>query len=256
MTTGAKFAAESPTVNASGQGLTWRARHFAQKRYPLSPDSDLNDSSTESVHELAGWRRLAARLLGVVAGLWGRSLRFEIAPEDLRNITKNDEPLAIVLWHNRLFLAAEVVRRYRRRPAYALVSASPDGAWLTAFFATVGLRTVRGSSSRMGRAAASALIEKLRTGCDIGITPDGPRGPMYDFKGGAYIVTRRAGTPALLLGGRFETARRLRSWDGFYLPLPFSRVHIRCRLVTAGELRAPEMEPAVLRERLLAINPD
>lgn len=222
----------------------------------MNPESAPKDAPSEQVHDLAGWRRLAARLLGVVARLWGRTLRFELAPEDLRNITKNDEPLAIVLWHNRLFIAAEVVRRYRRRPAFALVSASRDGAWLTEFFATVGLRTVRGSSSNLGRAAASALIDKLRTGHDVGITPDGPRGPMYDFKGGAYIVTRRAGTPALLLGARFRRARRLKSWDGFYVPLPFSRVALSCRLIAAAELRAPDMTLAALRERLLAINPD
>lgn len=222
----------------------------------MNPDAASNDIPPATVYGLAGWRRLVARLLGVIARLWGGSLRFELEPEDLRNITKNDEPLAIVLWHNRLFLAAEVVRRFRRRPAFALVSASRDGAWLAEFFASVGLRTVRGSSTNLGREAASALIEKLRTGNDVGITPDGPRGPMYDFKGGAYIVTRRASAPVLLLGGRFTTARRLKSWDGFYVPLPFSRVRISCELVTAADLRAPEMTLEILRRRLLALNPD
>ena len=221
----------------------------------MNPAADTADSA-EPVFELTGWRRIAVRFLGLLARAWGRSLRFEIAPEDLRNITKNDEPLAIILWHNRLFLAAEIVRRYRRRPAYALVSASQDGAWLAAFFESVGLRSVRGSSSHLGREAVAALVDTLRAGCDIGVTPDGPRGPMYDFKGGAYIVTRRAGTPALLLGGRFAAARRLKSWDGFYLPRPFSRVQISCRLVSAAELHAPDMTLAALRDRLVAINPD
>lgn len=222
----------------------------------MNPAADLPDAAPEPIFELLGWRRVAVRFLGLLAQAWGRSLRFEIAPEDLRNISKSDEPLSIILWHNRLFLAAEIVRRYRRRPAYALVSASQDGAWLAAFFAAVGLRCVRGSSSHLGREAVAALVDKLRAGFDIGITPDGPRGPRYDFKGGAYIVTRRAGTPALLLGGRFTAARRLKSWDGFYLPLPFSRVQIRCRQVSAAELHAADMTVAALRERLMALNPD
>jgi lysophospholipid acyltransferase (LPLAT)-like uncharacterized protein len=222
----------------------------------LNPAAVPPDALPEPIYELSGWRRAAVRLLGWLAQAWGRSLRFAIAPEDLRHITKNDEPLSIILWHNRLFLAAEIVRRYRRRPAYALVSASQDGAWLAAFFAAVGLRSVRGSSTHLGREAVTALVDKLHAGFDIGITPDGPRGPMYDFKGGAYIVTRRAGAPALLLGGRFAAARRLKSWDGFYLPLPFSRVQIRCRQVSAAELRAPDMTVAALRERLMALNPD
>jgi hypothetical protein len=209
------------------------------------------------VHGIAGWRRLVLWPLALLARLWGRSLRFELTPDDLRNITKRDEPVAVILWHNRLFLAAEIVRRFRQgRPVYCLVSASQDGAWLDAFFSMVGMPTVRGSSQRLGREAVMALIAKLRAGYDIGVTPDGPRGPRYEFKAGALVVARRAGTPALLLGGRFRSARRLKSWDGFYLPTPFSRVQLVCAQISADELRASNMTAEMLRDRLLAINPD
>jgi lysophospholipid acyltransferase (LPLAT)-like uncharacterized protein len=185
------------------------------------------------------------------------TLRFEASPEDLRNWTKKDEPVAMVLWHNRLFLSSEIVRRYRRgRPVYALVSASQDGAWLTEFFAAAGLRTVRGSSSRLGREAANALVDVLRAGNDVGITPDGPRGPCYELKPGAVIVTRRTRTPILVIGGEFESAWRLRSWDRFYIPKPFSRVRMRCELITADELADRDVALARLHERLIAINPD
>ena len=185
------------------------------------------------------------------------TLRFETSPQDLKNYTKKDEPVAIVLWHNRLFLAAEIVRRYRGgRPAYALVSASQDGAWLTAFFSLAGLRTVRGSSSRLGREAATALVEVLRAGYDIGVTPDGPRGPCYDLKPGAVIVARRTGAPMLLIGAEFESAWRLRSWDRFNVPRPFSRVRMRCEIVTAAQLADRDAAMAMLGERLRALNPD
>jgi lysophospholipid acyltransferase (LPLAT)-like uncharacterized protein len=211
----------------------------------------------EPVYELTGWRRMALWPLGLLVRLWARSLRIEIAEEDLRAISKNDRPLAIVLWHNRLFLAPEIVRRYRRRAVYALVSASRDGAWLAAFFTHLGLRSVRGSSTHQGREAARALIERLRAGCDVGITPDGPKGPQYDFKAGAFIVTRRAATPVILIGARFFSAWRLRkSWDGFYLPRPFSRVHMSCTCVSAEEVRSRDMTVERLRDRLVAINPD
>ena len=185
------------------------------------------------------------------------TLRFEASPEDLRNWTKKDEPVAIVLWHNRLFLSAEIVRRYRQgRPVYALVSARQDGAWLTAFFAAAGLRTVRGSSSRMGREAATALVDVLRAGHDVGITPDGPRGPCYELKPGALIVTRRTRTPVLIVGGEFESAWRLRSWDRFYIPRPFSRVRMRCEQITADQLNDRDAAMALLRDRLIGLNPD
>ena len=209
------------------------------------------------VHDISGWRRLVLWPFGLLVRLWGMSLRFETSGDDLRAYSKRDVPVAMVLWHNRLFLAAEIVRRFRGgRPAYALVSASQDGAWLTAFFSLAGVRTVRGSSSRLGREAATALVETLRAGHDIGVTPDGPRGPCYDVKPGAVIVARRTGAPMLLIGGEFSSAWRLRSWDRFYLPKPFSRVRMRCEVVNADQLADREAGIAMLRQRLLALNPD
>jgi lysophospholipid acyltransferase (LPLAT)-like uncharacterized protein len=187
---------------------------------------------------------------------WGASLRFEISPESLRNVTR-DVPAALVIWHNRLFLSAEIFRRFRKpRRLYCLVSASKDGAWLTAFFALAGMHTVRGSSSRLGREAVTALINVLKDGHDIGITPDGPRGPMYDFKAGGLIVARRAHAPLILIGASFESAWQLRSWDRFYLPRPFSRVRFVCDYVPTADLADRDAAAELLRARLLAISPD
>lgn len=190
--------------------------------------------------------------------LWVRTLRFEETPEDVRNFTKCDEPVAMVLWHNRLFLAAMIFLRYRRsRRTYALVSASSDGAWLDAFFSLIGLNTVRGSSHKLGREAVSALVEVLRAGHDVGITPDGPRGPIYELKPGALIVTRRTRVPILLIGADFASAWRFnKSWDRFYLPKPFSRVRMRCELVLPEELADRDAAAARLQARLLELNPD
>ena len=214
-------------------------------------------SAPAAIREISGWRSALLWPLALLVKLWGRSLRFEISPADLAAYTKTDVPVAIVLWHNRLFLAAEIVRRYRRgRPAYALVSASQDGAWLSAFFSLVGMRTVRGSSSRFGREAAAALVEVQRAGHDIGITPDGPRGPRYEVKPGAVIVPRRTGAPLLLVGGEFAAAWRLGSWDGFFLPRPFSRVRMRCEVVENRDLAERDAATARIQARLLALNPD
>ena len=224
---------------------------------PASP-APADPAGRPVVNRVFGWRRLVLWPLALLVRLWGRTLRFETTPEDFRAFTKKDEPVAIVLWHNRLFLSAEITCRYRqgRRPS-ALVSASKDGAWLDAFFSVAGLDTVRGSSSRLGREAAHALVEVIRAGRDIGITPDGPRGPRYEFKPGGLIVTRRTRAPMLLLGGEFASAWRLKSWDGFYVPKPFSRVRMRCVVVSPEEFAGDrDTALAALQARLRALNPD
>lgn len=212
---------------------------------------------TTAVHRISGWRQVLLWPFGLLVRLWGRTLRFDLTPADWAAFTKCDVPVAMVLWHNRLFLAAEIVRRFRAgRIPYALVSASQDGAWLSAFFALAGLKTVRGSSSRLGREAATALVDTLRAGHDIGLTPDGPRGPCYEFKPGGVIVARRTRTPLLLIGGEFEAAWPLRSWDRFRIPLPFSRVRMRCEVVLPEQLADRDAALVHLQARLGDLNPD
>ena len=208
------------------------------------------------VYTISGWRRLLLWPLGLLLRAWGGTLRFEISGRDRTVFERKDRPVAFVLWHNRLFLTPEFYRRYRvGRPIYGLVSASPDGAWLAALFSTVGMRAVRGSSSRLGREAAEGMVEVLRAGHDVGITPDGPRGPCYKMKPGALVVTRRTETPILIVGAQFSSAWRMRSWDGFYVPRPFSRIRVRCEEISA-DAAAQAGSADRIAARLREINPD
>ncbi|MET0262394.1 MAG: lysophospholipid acyltransferase family protein [Rariglobus sp.] len=214
-------------------------------------------SRPTEINGLRGWRRCALQPLGLLMRLWGRSLHLEASPEAVRNLSKIDEPVAFTLWHNRLFITAEIFRRYRQgRPIYGLVSPSKDGAWLEAFFSLVGIRAVRGSSNKLGREAVTALVEVMKAGNDIGITPDGPRGPIYEFKAGGLIVARRVQAPLLLLGCSFEKSWQLRSWDRFHLPRPFSRIRVYCELVPSNTLGDREASARELEARLLKMSPD
>jgi lysophospholipid acyltransferase (LPLAT)-like uncharacterized protein len=185
------------------------------------------------------------------------TIRVRMPQEDLAALTFAGEPSVFVLWHNRLFLAAELARRFRNgKPIYALVSASSDGAWLTALFSTLGVRVVRGSSSRLGREAAADLLEALRAGHDVGITPDGPRGPCYVMKAGALIVARRARIRVVLAGFDFESSWRLSSWDGFHIPKPFSLVNMRFVEAATHQLEDRDEAARDLGRQLAEINPD
>ncbi len=224
---------------------------------PSAHKGGLQTDDTESVNEVRGWRWLVLWLLALVVRVWGRTLRFEIEAGSLQQMTKSDEPVAFVLWHNRLFLTPELFRRYRhQRRVHGLVSASKDGAWLAAFYRMVGIQPVRGSSSNFGREAARALIEVMRAGDDVGITPDGPRGPVYTVEPGVLVVTRRRHAPMVLVGAEFGPAWRLRSWDRFYLPRPFSRIRLHMTLLPSLRADGSKVGAGEVRAALLAINPD
>lgn len=184
---------------------------------------------------LQGWKLGLAHVAGWVVRLWVATLHITADERSRRELSATTGPTLFVLWHNRLFVAGHLARVFRGgRPLHALISSSKDGAWLTAFFATMGLKAVRGSSSKGGREAATELIQVLREGGDAGITPDGPRGPMYVAKPGALLVARRSGARIAMVGVDFESAWALRSWDRFLLPRPFSRVHLTVRPYDVG----------------------
>ena len=109
----------------------------------------------------------------------------------------------------------------------AIVSASKDGALLAAILQCFGVQPVRGSSSRLGREAATALVGVLRGGNDVGITPDGPRGPKYKVADGVISLAQLTGAPIVPLSYDLSHKFQLNSWDGFMIPLPFGRATLR-----------------------------
>lgn len=193
--------------------------------------------SNFKVNLLTQRRRLLLWPLWMLMRLWVRTTRVRLDAADEARLRNTSRPTVIVFWHNGLFVA-DTVYRHHRSPhiTYGLVSASKDGAWLAAFFDLVGLRAVRGSSSRGGREALRDLREKLNEGHDVALTPDGPRGPAHSFKPGAAILIRQSRARVLLVGYTFSAAWRLRSWDRFILPRPFSSIRIRTRIMEPEEL--------------------
>lgn len=213
-----------------------------------APGSPTGAPGPGRARQLAGWKKATAWIGSRLLHTWTLTLRITIPDTPRRLLDQDPRPTLFVCWHNRLFVIAQGARLYRSsRPLHCLVSASKDGAWLTDFFGHMGLRAVRGSSSRGGREAAAELIQLLRAGQDVGITPDGPRGPVYVCKPGAITVARRGGARVILIGATFESAWRLRGWDGFFLPCPFSRVHLLAREFADEELRAADALPRLER---------
>ena len=172
------------------------------------------------------------RLLGwLIAGLMktlGATLRWRI--DDRAGVLRGearDEPLLWVCWHNRLLLTPLIFWKcLRSRPAAVLASASGDGDVLAAVYGRFGVEAARGSSSRRGAAALRECLALLKRGLDLGITPDGPRGPRYCFQPGLVLLAQQSGARIFPLHFRVHRCWRLKTWDGFIIPWPFSRVDV------------------------------
>ena len=71
-----------------------------------------------------------------------------------------------------------------------------------------------------------SLVRELKSGHEVAITPDGPRGPSETFAPGALVAAQRSDSFILPVAASADRAWRLRSWDRFVIPKPFARVTI------------------------------
>ncbi|CAN5530056.1 lysophospholipid acyltransferase family protein [soil metagenome] len=178
--------------------------------------------------KLEGWWARAAVAFGFcLLQLWARTLRFEVT-DHANLIGTPPMPRYIgALWHNRLLLLPHVIRRFLpQRHGAALISASRDGALLADLVQRFGFDVVRGSSSRKGVTAMLQLADVMANGRDAVITPDGPRGPAYEIGPGIVFLAQKAAAAVVPINMEYSSYWRLRSWDRFVLPRPFSTVRV------------------------------
>jgi len=135
---------------------------------------------------------------------------------------RGKESLVYALWHNtQVFLAYA----HRAEKASVMVSQSKDGEYIAQIMERMKLHAIRGSSSRGGGAALREMIRLVEEGGRVGFTPDGPKGPAQTIHGGVVEVARATGRP--IIPTSISSGLKLvfpRSWDKFFVPLPFGRI--------------------------------
>ncbi len=140
------------------------------------------------------------------------------------------------IWHNRLiFCTAPFSKEYIKKTV-AIISPSRDGQYIADVLKILGLDAVRGSSSKNPARAMFAAIKALKSGKNVTLTPDGPRGPKYKIKKGVIQIAGKAGVEIQPFAINASKYWELKSWDGFQIPKPF------CTLtyVFAETIKVPE----------------
>ena len=178
--------------------------------------------------KITGWRARWLIAVGFrLLQIWARTLRYEI--DDRLGVVGKpiNENYIAALWHNRLLLISYVLKRFTpHRPGAGLISASRDGDLVTDLTERFGFDVVRGSSSRLGASAILELTAVLASGRDVLITPDGPRGPAYDLGPGIIFLAQKSGAAVVPINMEYSAYWRVKSWDKFILPRPFSKVRV------------------------------
>jgi len=143
-----------------------------------------------------------------------------------------DKPLVFVFWHNRLFFMPFFDKD--RDNTYALISKHGDGELLTKTIGFLGAKRVSGSTNRPatdvkgakdrgGVQAVKDCVRLLKSGSNIAITPDGPKGPRMIAQIGAVNIAKMAEATIIPLTSSSSKCKIFKSWDRFLLPLPFGK---------------------------------
>lgn len=179
-----------------------------------------------AVREAAGNRRMRWIIrLGVpLVRLLGRTWRIRrVNAAAVEAMRRGKTPIVFALWHGDML---PLLFQHREEGVAVLISEHRDGELIARVAESLGFRTVRGSTSRGAARALVGLVRELEAGHDVAVTPDGPRGPARSFAPGALIAAQRTGAAVIACGVSASNAWRLRTWDRFLIPKPFSRVRI------------------------------
>jgi hypothetical protein len=177
------------------------------------------------------WYVVVILLARAVVGLLAATCR--LAPvrgrEHLDRLQEADGAAIISYWHQmQIFCARYLLTRAREgfRVTF-LTSPSVSGEVPAAIIRRWGAGVLRGSSKRSAGQALRDMYEVLVTRkTSLVITPDGPTGPLHEFKTGTIMLARMTKAPIILVAYAARPCIRWRSWDRFILPLPFARVAI------------------------------
>ncbi len=178
---------------------------------------------------------------------WSNRMQPPIGLERARAAVREHRAVIPACWHQHLFYGVRALLELEPDGLKLgfLISPSVDGTAPSLLVQRIGGHVIRGSSTHTGARALRDFYETIvKQQISPAITPDGPRGPVHEFKPGAVLLAQLTGKPIVPVSVAASRSWRFRTWDRFELPLPFSRV-----VLAYGE---PVRVPRVLNAESLA----
>lgn len=136
-----------------------------------------------------------------------------------------EEQHVCVTWHNELFMSPQAYRSiHKKYPASAIISAHHDGSLIAGTLNFFNIRSLRGSSRKGAKQVLLQAFKSIKSGEEVLITPDGPKGPRHFMHDGAVGIALKSKLPIFIMNYTCSNYWVLSSWDQFVIPKPFSKV--------------------------------
>jgi len=138
-----------------------------------------------------------------------------------------EEPFIMASWHGDLLMQPYIYRKFRKIPKVNIViSEHFDGQLIAKTMGYFSLGTIHGSSTRNGARVLIQAMRLLKEGFDIGITPDGPKGPRHEVQDGVIVMAQKTNSKVMVFGCIPSSYWQLGSWDRFTIPKPFGELDL------------------------------
>lgn len=162
------------------------------------------------------------------------------------------EPVIFAFWHGDLLLQPYLYYRFRKVPkANVLISDHFDGQIIARIMRYFKLGTIHGSTTRGGAKVLIQGLKSLSEGYDIGITPDGPKGPRHVMSDGAVVMAQKRNAKVIVFHCVPSSYWQLSSWDRFTIPKPFGTLDFYASEPLDLEGLDMEAAKALVREKLM-----
>ncbi len=166
--------------------------------------------------------------------------------------TVPSEPVIFAFWHGDLLLQPYLYYRFRKVPkANVLISDHFDGQIIARIMRYFKLGTIHGSTTRGGAKVLIQGLKSLSEGYDIGITPDGPKGPRHVMSDGAVVMAQKRNAKVIVFHCVPSSYWQLSSWDRFTIPKPFGTLDFYASEPLDLEGLDMETAKALVREKLM-----
>jgi len=169
-------------------------------------------------------RRLALFLVPFLGSVIIRFLYFTNKKKFHAPQTIGDEQVIVAFWHGELLMAPYAYLRYRKPKIKVLISDHFDGALIANTMKYFGFETIRGSSNKNAARTLIQSIKELKNGYDLGITPDGPKGPRHEVADGIIVMAQKTKAKIMIVEIKPSSFWQLSSWDKFVIPKPFGTI--------------------------------
>jgi lysophospholipid acyltransferase (LPLAT)-like uncharacterized protein len=171
---------------------------------------------------------IATKILKVYSAFLEKTAnRTVIGQQIIDQFIMSEKPCLLCFWHQHIMMTVLYLLDWQRQGLKSgfLISPSGDGSLAARLFVRDGVTLISGSSGRTGSQTMRKLMLALkRDKLSLAITPDGPRGPLYDFKPGPLMLASMTGAPIVPVATACSNYWQLKSWDRFIMPKWFSNI--------------------------------